>query len=479
MEQERGWLRRESLGDDEHRHALAHKLGVPFVTLGHDDISLDALLLIPEPVARTHNAVGYNLRDNSLEVALLNLDDLEHLGFLQSRYRVVPRLTTDDSLRHALRFYQKHLREVYGKALEQEQGDNLLDTLLRHALQSGASDVHLQLDERGLLVRYRIHGVLHDSMTLTPAAGKNILLRLRSLAGLTGGALSREARVRVDLGSGEDIALRVSTVPVVRGERLVVSVVREQSRRGYTLESLGFHGEALERVHGFLLRKKGLLTIEGRSGKSTLLYTLIDVLNTPELSVATVEREVSYAFPRVAQTDLASAGLSMAAALRAALRTDPDVVALDAVVDRETADVAAAAAKRGVLVIAVVEDAQLLPQADLAIKTGVVRKLCTKQFLDKRKLTRVQNDTLESTANFGAVLAALKEEGKLDKDTPWKDVAFPRAISCSHCTDGYQGMVGLQEVSVGGEGVGLTLLEDGLFKAAEGLTSIEEIMELS
>jgi len=490
MDREIGWLQREHLGDDEQRHALAHWLGVPFVTLGQGDIALDALLLIPEPIAREHSTVGFKLDGFALQVAMLSLDDLEHLGFLQSRYRVVPRLTTDESLRRALLLYQKHLRDTYGAALEREDSPNLLDTLLRHALQSSASDVHLQQDEKGLLVRYRMHGMLRDAMTLSPAAGKNIMIKLRGLAGLTGGSMSREARVRVDLGNGEDVAVRVSTVPVLYGEKMVMSLVCEKARRGYTLESLGLHGEALERMHGFLLRKpagmaggRGLVSIEGAAGKSTLLYTLVDALNTPELSIATVEREVSHALPRVAQTDLASAGLSMAAALRAALRTDPDVVAIDAVEDREVADIAAAAAKRGVLVIAAVADASVLPQADMTIKTAVVRKLCSKQFLDKRKLTRMQSDTLEEGANFAAVLSALKEEGKIDKDTPWKDLTFPRAAGCSECDGGYlpaqagKGFVGLQEVAIGGETVGLNLTEDGLFKAHQGTTDIAELQK--
>jgi Tfp pilus assembly pilus retraction ATPase PilT len=478
MDREIGWLKRERLSDDEHRHALAHQLGVPFVTLGRDDISLEALLLIPEPIAREHNAVGFKLNDHSLEVALLSLEDLEHLGFLQLRYRVLPRLTTRDSLRSALVHYQRHLQATYGVALQREESPNLLDTLLRHALHSGASDVHLQQDGKGLLVRYRIHGALRDAMTLSSTAGKNIMTKLRALAGLAGG-LPHEARVRVDLGNGEDVAVRVSTVPVLHGEKMVMSLVREKARRGYTLESLGLHGEALERVHGFLLRRRGLMTLEGGegAGKSTLLYTLVDALNTPELSIATIEREVSHAFPRVAQTDLISSGLSMAAALRAALRTDPDVVAIDSINEQEVADIARAAAKRGVLVIAAVEDPALLPAADLAIKTAVARKLCTKQFLDKRKLTRVQSDTLEERANFASVLGALKGEGKVEKDTPWKDIQFPWAVPCSHCEDGYDGLIGLQEVAAGGETIGLTLAEDGLFKAHQGLTDLNELQK--
>lgn len=479
-----GWLRSERLSDDEHRHALAHELGVPFVQLGHGDIAVEALVLIPEPLAREHNLVGYRLVDRDLEVALLDMDDLEQLGFLRSHYRVLPRLTSRDSLREGLRYYQRHLYQTYGSALAREDSPALLDTLLRHALAGQASDVHLQQTDGGLLVRYRIDGALKDAMTLSPAAGKTVLAKLRSLAGLPAGMLPREARVRVDLGSGEDVVLKVATVPTLAGDKMVLHLVREQARRGYTLESLGFHGESLEALHKMLLQRRGLITVEGLvgTGKSTLCYTLLDLLNSPEHSLATVEASVAHVFHRVAQTDLALAGLSMPAALRAALRTDPNVVMVDCITDRDSAAVAAAAAKRGVLVIAAVEDAALLPDADLAIKTAVVRKLCDKHFLDTRKLTRAQSDALESSpsggAQFARVLAALKDEGKVDKETPWKDLQFPRAGACSECVDGYNGVVGLQEVRQRGEVVGLTLVEDGLFKALQGLTSIEEVQNL-
>ena len=477
MEREIRWLKREVLGDDDQRHSLAHQLGVPFITLAHSDIALEALLAIPEPLAREYNAVGYALNGHTLEVALLNLDDMEHLGFLEARYRVLPRLTTADSLRGALRHYQRHLYQTYGSALEREESPNLLDTLLRHALAAGASDVHLEQGAEGFLIRYRIRGVLRDAMALSGAAGKNIMSTLRGLAGLSGGALPHEARVRVDLGYGEDIAVRVSTVPLLQGEKMVMSIVREKARRGYTLEGLGFHGEALERVHRSLLRRSGLITIAG-PGSSTLLYTLLDMLNTPECSVATVERAVAHTLPRVAQADLGQTGLSMGAVLRGVLRSDPDIVGVDSVGEQEVAVLAAAAGKRGVLVVAVLDDALLLPNADVSIKTALLRKLCSKHFLDTRKLTRLENDTLESGAQCARVLGALKEEGRVAKDAQWKDLQFPRAIGCSECEGGYNGLIGIQEVSVGGEVLGLNLVEDGLFKAHQGLTDIKEVEKL-
>ena len=480
MEQELGWLKKESMSNDERRHALAHELGLPFVQLDRDAISLEAMVLVPEPLAREHNIVAYKLVDGSLQVALLDIDQLVELEFLRSRYRLLPRLTDLESMTRGLLHYQHHLRDTYGAALERVESPNLLDSLLRHALHSQASDLHLQNTSDGLLVRYRINGSLKNAMTLPPAAGKNVITKLRALAGVPACTLAHEGALRVDLGNGGDLAVRVSSVPIVQGEKLVLHLVREKMRKGHTLESLGLHGEALEVVHKTLLKCRGLVVVAGPadSGKSTLLYTLLDLLNVPEISIATVEHDVEYTLPRVAQTDVGASGVGTAAALRAALKQDCDVVMISRVADAEVVRVAVAAAQRGVLVLVSTEDTNLFPSPDLLIQTAVLRRLGGKQIADKRKLTRAQADGLEESADFARVLSALKEEGKVQKDAQWKDMQFSRPVPNSEHHDGYSGLIGIQEVAQEGRLVGLTIIEDAVFKAAQGLTSIEEVKKL-
>lgn len=465
------------MGDDERRHALAHELGIPFVEIGRDDIAVDALVLIPEPLAREHNIVGYKLGERGLEVAVLDMEDLAHAEFLRAHYRILPRLTTRESLNRALVRYQQHLRDVYGKALEKSDSPNLLDALLRHALHSRATDLHLQSDTKGLLARYRINGHLKNAMTLPPAAARNVVGKLRELSRVPTGSVPRDGGFRVDLGSGEDLLVRVSSVPIVGGEKLVLHITRERAQRGYTLEGLGLHGEALEAVHRALLKRKGLIAVTG-AGKTTLLYTLMDLLNAPEHSLATVEARVGHTLPRVAQTEVSTSGLSSAAALRAALKADADVVMVDALDDRESAAVAEAAAARGVLIIAGTNAPELLPNADLAIRCAVVRRLGSAQFSAPHKLSRAQGDAIEEKARFARVLAALKEEGRIGKETAWKDIQFQKPVGSSTQPDGYQGALGVYEVAEKGSIVGLNLVEDAVFKAAQGQTSIEEVEKL-
>ena len=477
MDRAPAWLGQEMMGDDERRHALAHAQGIPFVVLEPHLIIKDAMLVIPEPIAREHNVLAYDMRDHVLEVALLDLADLEQIAFLETRFRLLPRLTTRAAMIKGLLHYQKHLRDTYGSQLQEAQSPNLLDALLRHAFASGANDVHLENTSAGLSVRYRIRGTLKNAFALPPSAGKNIFGKLRALAGISSGALPHESRLRIDLGSGEDVRVAIQSLPTIAGEKMLLHIVREQARRGWTLSSLGLHGEALERLHHFLNRRRGLLLVEG-VGKTTLLYTLLDLLNNPEVALASIEERVLQTLPRVAQVEL-SALLTPAGALRGVLKTDPDVVMLDPVQGSEMTKLAESASVRGVLVLAATEDVASVEHPDMRVRTAVVRKLCAKKFLDKRKLTRAESDAFEAAgANFAKVLQCLKEEERIGKDVPWKDVQFARAVGCSECEQGYQGTLGLQEVQEGGAIVGLTIVEDGLFKAAQGLTSIEEVLKL-
>lgn len=484
MEREIGWLQNELLSDDEHRHALAYELGVPFVTLQRDDISVEALQLLPEPLCRAHNLVAYNTTGDKLEVALLDLADLEQLEPLRAQLgkKIAPRLTTRESLRRALLLYQKTLKEKFGALLQQSINPHkALEALLRHAGTQRADEVHIETTPRGVLVRYRHGRTLREAMQL-PASAAGIIGAIRSLANTGSKTLPQEGRFKLDLGSGITMAVRVSSVPVTGGERLVLRLLREDSgAKGFTLEGLGLHGAGAAALRDMLHAHRGLLLVSGAagSGRTTLLYTLLDMLNVPELSLVSIEERVAQRLPYVAQTAVdAQHGLSMAAALRAALRQDPDVVMLDSITDRDTADLALAAAARGVLVLASTAHEQLVPGADAVVRTGLVRKLCDKQTRRTHALERRHLQPLEPYADFAKVLAALKEEERVAQTLAWKDVRYAQATGCSECEGGYRGRTGIYEVAVPG-GPGLNVIEDALYKAAAGITAAAEVLRFA
>ena len=487
--------RTEALSLDELRRAAAHVLGVPFVMLSRDDVALEALTLIPEPIARIHSVVAYKTRDGAVEVAVLDTDALEHIEFLRTErgFRILPRLTSERSIKQALVVYHKHLKEKFGEKIKgANDPERALEALLAHALLHRASEAHFEPREflsgqSEVLVRYRIEGTLYEAMTL-PREAVAIIAKLKELASLSYTlSTPQEGSFKVVI-EGEEVRVRVVALPTLGGERVVLHLVPHNAarRRGFTLPSLGLHGEALESVHKILHRKSGLITVSGR-GKTTLLYTLLDLLASPSKALFTVEEQIETRLPHITQRSIQrEIGLDMPAAVRAVLKQDPDVVMIDSIADQKTAALAQAAAKRGVLVLAgldtpvlsEVEGPERIPSAEAIIKVAVVRRACP-ECHESYKLSRAEMEPFEAAgANFGRVLFALKAEGLAGEDAQFRDVRVARATGCSQCSDGYKGNIGLQEVVVEGETRGLNIVEDALFKAAAGLTTIDEVAGL-
>ncbi|MEK7068745.1 MAG: ATPase, T2SS/T4P/T4SS family [Patescibacteria group bacterium] len=441
------WLNYDAQSDDERRHALAHELGVPFVTLERHDVDPEALALIPEPLSRAHNILAYRTRDGAVEVALLDLESLAALEPLKSHLpRMLPRLTTEATIKNGLLRYQQLLKEKFAPLLaEVRHPVRLLRGLISHALASGASTIHLDPGPEQLRVRYRIGGVLYEALVLPKEAHASLANAVPSSGSGT-----------VELGFADAARVRVHVAPSVHGKKIVIHAVREGTH-ARSPESLGLHGEALDRLHRALSRRSGLVLVTG-VGKSTLLDSLQGVVDGVHLATA-------------APTDAPS--------LRAALKADPDMVVMDDVPDRESARLLASAAKRGIFVLASAADdiAQEL-SPDVSVACAVVARLCAKQFHNTKKLSRAEGEVFERYTSFAPIFNALKEEGVIPQGASWKDVVFAHPVPCGDCEGGYRGRVGIYEVADQGEVVGLTLAEDALFKAAEGLTSIEEALGL-
>ena len=474
-----GLLSRAQVGTAE-RRALAHASGVPYVALSRDDLDASAMLLVPEPLCRTHNMIAFRASEQGIEVALLDLSELPALDFLKHRGRILPRLTSRESLRRGLLAYQKHLKERFDKDLASADTARSLGALLAHALLQGASAIHIELASSAhARVRYRIGEALHEALALSPEKGIRIVSEIKSIAGFAqSAAVPQEARIR--LAAPEPLSIRVSLMPTVSGEKAVLNLSPErEGRKGFTLESLGFHGEGLEILQRALHAKTGLIAVLGAagSGVTTTLYTLLDVLDHPHRALASVEREVEYRLPRISQTQVdESAGLSAAAAVRAALRQDPDVLMLADMPEDGVLSLVGQAARRCLVIVGADETADL-PSADVAVRQRLVRRLCD-SCKKEQVLSSAEKRFLEESADFARVLSALKEEGVVERQAAWKEVAFWSAEGCERCEGGYNGFTGLQEVSAGGEAA-LNIIEEGLFKAAQGLTAPDEVVRVA
>jgi type II secretory ATPase GspE/PulE/Tfp pilus assembly ATPase PilB-like protein len=454
-----------------------------------------------------------------------------------SALKVLSRLTDAASIKHALLRYQRLLQEKFGALIAHEAGKlagtaqvpdaalrkqlaqelavvRIVDALLRHALLAGASDMHLEPLSSELLVRYRINGALHDALALPTHAYAGVAARLKTLAGLDLAEVRAPQDGRFLMETEADrVSLRLSTLPTSHGEKMVLRVLRE-AREGFTLDVLGFHGEGLEAVHRALRSRSGLVLIAGPrgSGRTTTLYTLLDILATPRANVSTIEDPIEYRLTRVNQTQVNEAtGFGYANALRALLRQDPDVVALGELRDAATAALALQAALAGKLVIATlaaesaadavprlldlgVDAAHLASALTLVVGTRLVRKLCDEKL--PYTLNAAGRRGIVSEARFAAAFKALQEERILKAGVQLDTVPFFLPKASAGCPEGYAGNLGLQEVLVvssplrdfireGRSGATLeeqakkegmlTLLEDGLYKAMRGMTSLEEV----
>lgn len=541
--------------DDDLKRMQAYIFGIPFADLRGDKIPLDVLAMIPEPIARNHNIVAFKKSPDSLEVAMLDMDDLSAIEFIRKKtgLKIMPRLTNVESMKSALLQYQKTLKADFGDIIEKEvsaisgesknplgsmampsAGDDstaedlkklaedlpvvrIVDTLLKHAILQGASDIHIEPAENEVIVRYRVDGLLHDAMVLPKNAGLSITARIKVLSSLKldEKRLPQDGRFKIEI-DGERVAFRVSVLPTYYGEKTVMRLLRE-SVSGFSLESLGFHGSGLEQLHEATKLATGMILTTGPtgSGKTTTLYTLLDILNTPDVNISTIEDPIEYQMKRVNQSQVKpEIGFSFSSGLRSLVRQDPDIIMVGEIRDNETASLAVNAALTGHLVLSTlhtnsaagalprlidmkIEPFLLVSTLQVVIGQRLIRRLTQEK--ERYLLTTSGIASLGKIVDLTRVLKFLKDEKIVAPEATWETIPFYKPKKNEESEDGYKGRVGIHEILKvtptikeiilkGGssdaieaqakkEGM-LTMLEDGVFLAAQGITTIEEVLRV-
>ncbi len=522
----------------------AYILGIPFISLKDEIIPKEILEIIPEPIARAHNIIAFRKKGRNLEVAMLDPEDLQTIDFIKKKtsLKILPRLTDPESIKNALAQYKKTLSAEFGRIIQKEaQGiktietktekqDNLekiaqevpimkiVDTLLQHAVLDRASDIHIEPTEKELLIRYRIDGILREVMTLPKNIAPGIVARIKVLSDLKldEHRLPQDGRFRFESG-GNKFSVRVSVLPVINGEKVVMRILPEEAK-GYNLETLGLRGRDLEEVQMALRKPTGMILVTGPtgSGKTTTLYSMIEILNTPEVNISTIEDPVEYRMPRVNQTQVKpEIGLTFANGLRSLLRQDPDIIMVGEIRDNETASLAVNAALTGHLVLSTlhtnsaagaiprlidmkVEPFLIASTLNIVIAQRLVRKLCEEKeeyCLDSAAVKRIAK-----YCDLERIKKILKEEGLIKgHNKTIRDIKFYKPKPTKSCEEGYKGRIGIFEVlsvtetikklitqEVSDEEIqkqalkeGMrTMVEDGFIKAAQGITSIEEVLRV-
>lgn len=524
----------------------AYLLGIPFINIERETIPLDVLKIVPEPIARAHNIIAFRRQGDELEVAMLDPEDLRTIDFIKKTNPALiikPRLTTSEGIKKALYQYQKTLEAEFGDIIkkeantikhipENEETDNkkelekvaqelpvitVVDTLLKHAILQRASDVHIEPLEKEVVVRYRIDGLLHNVMSLPITTASGIVARIKVLSNLKldEHRLPQDGRFKIET---EDFkySIRVSILPVFNGEKIVMRLLSE-GNKAYTLEGLGIEGKALEDLKFNLGRPSGMILVTGPtgSGKTTSLYAMMEILNTPDVNISTIEDPIEYRMPRVNQTQTNSKiGLTFSAGLRSLVRQDPDIIMVGEIRDNETAALAINAALTGHQVLSTLhttEAAGAIPRLidmkcepfllastlNVIMAQRLVRKFHSEK--EKYKLSAEEIENINKYCKLEKVLEILKKEKVLPEKAKISDMEFYKAKPSKDCPDGYSGRLGIYEILPVSEVIkelivkkantkeitnqaikeGMrTMIEDGFVKAAKGLTSIEEVLRV-
>ncbi len=537
----------------------AYVLGIPFVDLTKEDIPKGIIEIIPEPAARKYQVIAFKKNGRELKVAMIDPSDLQILDFIRKKtgLEVVPCLTNEESVKHILKQYQKSLEAEFGDIIsredeseeeilvknksfkskkEDESGADLkkeaedlpivkiVDTLLKHAIVEGASDIHIEPEEKDVVARYRVDGILHDAMTLPLKVLPGIIARIKILANLKidEHRLPQDGRFKIKTPDYK-VAFRVSVLPVFDGEKVVMRLLDESSKN-LSLEQIGFSKKDLKAVGNSIKKPNGMILVTGPtgSGKTTTLYTILSILNTPEVNISTLEDPVEYRMARVNQTQInPKIGLSFASGLRTLLRQDPDIIMVGEIRDQETAEMAIHSALTGHLVLSTlhtnsaagtlprllemgIESFLLASTTNVIIAQRLVRKICP----DCKKSYRLDEAALKKLSeryNLEAVAEVLRERKIIKKNGDYKkifpELEFFKGEGCGHCRQrGYKGRVGIFEVmkitdeikkllnenasaetlekKALEEGMS-TIVQDGFAKAAQGITSVEEVMRVT
>ncbi len=500
---------------------LARQIGLDFVDLDEYPVDASAHNLIPESVAKRHQALPIGWEDGRLVVAMANpsdvfaIDDIRAITGADLKTVVVTssqltaaldRLVEIDSDADAVAQIAAEEYEddtdltALSEVVEDAPIVKFVNLLIMQAVQDRASDIHVEPAEKDLRIRYRIDGVLHEVMRSPKSIQNGVVSRLKVMAdiNIAERRVPQDGRVSLNV-QGKTIDLRVATLPTVHGEKIVMRIL-DKSTALLSLEDLGFLPGVLERYRTAFHKPWGTILVTGPtgSGKSTTLYATLNVLNEESKNTITVEDPVEYRLPGINQVQVnKKAGMNFATALRSILRADPDIVLVGEIRDRETAIIATEAALTGHLVLSTLHTNDSTSTPMRMIEMGVDKFLITSALdcILAQRLARKLCDKCKE--QYQPTEAELLEAGLSPDDAESDDFTLFKPVGCSVCgKTGYKGRFALHEVMLMSEEIEraimedrssddlrkiatsqgmLTLRQDGLRKVMNGMTSLEEL----
>lgn len=522
--------------------ANAISIGVPYVDLSTVKVDQNILKNISKEMAKKYTAVPFGFTGNMLNVAMTNPNNVQVIEFIERRsgFRVNPYMASKEAIERIIDQYQNLSAEV-GEALKSIENEPTLltadgkepvgdlvqdapvtravNTILEYAAKSKASDIHIEPWENALKVRFRVDGILQETMSLPVHIQAALVSRIKILSNLKidEHRVPQDGRFDVNL-EGHEIDIRVAVSPTVHGEKVVMRLL-DKSGGVISLDKLGIRGPSLALINEGIIKPHGMVLSTGPtgSGKTTTLYAILTKMNTPAVNIVTLEDPVEYQVPGVNQIQINSAvGLTFASGLRSILRQDPNIIMVGEIRDSETADLAVQSALTGHTVLSTLHtnsasgvlprllDMEIEPFLIASTVSTVIGQRLVRVLCPKCKKAEKASPAIAAAIDktLGALLPkTTAEQKRLGYNAPpfgTKEFTIYKPVGCAQCNNtGFSGRIGIYEVfkmspeieklvvshattseiqtQTLKEGM-ITMRQDGFLKALEGITTIEEVI---
>lgn len=513
---------------------------ISFADLSNMTVSKEILQQIPEKIAKKYKVVPIEEKDSALIVAMVDPEDLEAKELIKKQVKkpIITRLASEDDINFILDQYnglETEVKEAIETADEEEKKDAVIESkkgsedliesasdnapaarivtsLLRRAIRDKASDIHIEPSEKEVEVRFRIDGVLEKKISLPLDIEPAVVSRIKILSDLKidEQRLPQDGRFSINFESRQ-IDFRISTMPVANGEKIVMRVLDKMTGI-LTIEQLGIRGSGLETLKNNIEKSHGMTLVTGPtgSGKTTTLYALIDKLYNEGVNIVTLEDPIEYRMPGINQSQVnAEIKYTFASGLRSIVRQDPDIIMIGEIRDKETAEMAVHAALTGHIVLSTLHTNNATGAAPRLMDMGVEPFLLTSALnvvIGQRLARKICEDCKEEIKvpeiEKGKIQAEIdKMPEKERQEIAKKELKFFHGKGCKNCgNSGYKGRIGLYEVFGMSESIKemilakkpssviqeeaikngmVTMLQDGVLKVVDGITSVEEIWRIT
>lgn len=506
-----------------------------YVSLRKRKLEQTVLDELNKEVVEKAQAIPFEVDGNILKVAFVNPTDKAALDLIKksTTKKVEVYFTSYRNFRFAARLYEKDIKEKLEKILqaknivkgkEKEDVDisiiNIIDAIMEYSIFEQASDIHIEALPNSVIVRFRIDGDLHDKVELPGMIHDAIVARIKILSNLRidEHRIPQDGRFSFKVGEEEE-SVRVSVIPAFYGEKVVMRLLTDEAQN-YNLEDIGFSEHNIKIMTPQLKKPFGMILVVGPtgSGKTTTLYTILNILNTEEVNICTIEDPIEYGISRVNQTQVnPKAGYDFANGLRALLRQDPDIIMIGEIRDTDTARIAVRAGLTGHLVLSTlhtnnasgapprlldmkVESFLVASTLNVVIAQRLVRKICS-SCIESFHLSKEELKSLSKEFDLSHMLQRFKELNLIEENiTSFADLTFYRGKGCTQCDNtGYAKRTAVMEVLENTERIQqlviknassgeihkaameegmINIFEDGMQKVLLGVTTIEEVLRI-